>query len=136
MYTILPNANPDAEAEARAAAEQAGIVAVVVMRPVRIDKELSQSPATYSGPVYDGFWGGYFGYGLDSPYGPGSLSGGEVRTDTIVTVESLVYSLRQNKLLWRGQSKTANPRDVDRLIEDTAKQVANELVRLGLMSAS
>jgi hypothetical protein len=54
----------------------------------------------------------------------------------IVVVETLVYGLRENTLQWAGQSRTMNPRNVDRLIEDTAKQVANELARLGLMTAS
>ena len=44
-----------------------------------------------------------------------------------------MYSLRENKLVWGGQSKTKNPANVERLIEDTAKQVADELVRQGLM---
>jgi hypothetical protein len=74
-----------------------------------------------------GFWGGYYGHGW------GSVRGGEIRTDTIVVVETLVYSLTQNKLVWGGQSKTRNPASVDRLIENAARQVANELERQGLV---
>ena len=127
MYTLLSDPDPD-EAKARAAAEQADVVGVVVIRPVRIDKELSSRPATYAGPMHGGFWGGYWGSAW--------ASGGEIRTSTIVTVETLVYGLRENKLLWGGQSKTTNPRNLDRLIEDTAAQVAGELVRLGLIPKS
>ena len=46
-----------------------------------------------------------------------------------MTVETLVYGLRENKLLWGGQSKTTNPCNLDRLIEDTAKQVGGELIK-------
>jgi hypothetical protein len=120
MYTLLAGAIPD-EAKARAAAEQAGIVGVVVLRPVHIDKEISSRPGTYAGPM---FWGGAYGHGW---------GGTEIRTDTIVIVETLVYSLAQNKLVWGGQSKTRNPASVDRLIENTARQVADELVRQGLI---
>ena len=130
MYTIFPAADENAEAAARAAAEQAGVVGVVVMRPVRVDKEIS-STANYSGPGYGGFWGGYYGLGWGSAWG-----GGEIRTDTIVTIETLVYGLRENKLLWAGQSKTTNPRDVNRVIEETAEKVVDELARLGLMTAA
>lgn len=133
MYILLPDADPDDEAKARAAAEQAGIVGIVVMRPVRVDKEITSDPVTYSGPLYGGLWGGYFGYGWGYPWGRGVASGGEIRTDTVVTVETLVYELRDNKLLWRGQSKTTNPQSVNRLIADTAEQVANELARLELI---
>ncbi|MET0985540.1 MAG: hypothetical protein ABW034_09050, partial [Steroidobacteraceae bacterium] len=62
MYTLLPAADRD-EAKARVAAENAGVVGVVVMRPVRVGKEVSSTPVTYSGPMYGGFWGGYFGHG-------------------------------------------------------------------------
>ena len=128
MYTLLAGAQPD-EARARAAAERAGIAGVVVLRPVRIDKELSSRPISYSGPMYGGFWGGYFGHGF------GSVHGGEIRTDTIVVVETLVYSMGQNKLVWAGQSKTRNPASVERLIANTAKQVADELARQGLIAS-
>ena len=126
MYTLLGDAPPD-EAKARAAAEKAGIVGVVVLRPVRIDKELSSTPASYSGPMYGAFWGGYYGMGWGA-------AGGGIRTDTIIIIETLVYSLQQNKLLWGGQSKTRNPANLDRLIVDTAEQVADELVRQGLIA--
>ena len=95
---------------------------------MRIDKELSASPSNYSG-TYGGFWGGYYGLGWGAPW-----HGGELRTDTIVVVETLVYSLALNKLVWGGQSKTRNPANLDRLIEDTAKQVAAELARQGLVA--
>lgn len=127
MYTLLAGAEP-VEAQARAAAEQAGVVGVVVLRPVRVDKEISSRPA-YSGPVYGGFWGGYYGHGWGSAW-----SAAEIRTDTVIIVETLVYSMAQNKLVWAGQSKTTNPANLNRLIEDTAKQVADELVRQGLIT--
>ena len=128
MYSLLPDADPKDEAKARAVAEQAGVVGVVVMRPVRVDKEIAASPATY--------WGGYYGVGWGAPWGPGVMSGGEIRTDTIITVETRVYDLHQNKLVWGGQSKTTNPANVNRVIEDTAKQVTRDLVRLGLITKS
>lgn len=136
MYTLLPKAEPDNEAEARAAVEQAGVVGVVVMRPVSIEKNISSTPLTYSDPTYTEFWGGYYPYGWDSPWAPGAMYGGEMRTDMIVAVETLVYGLRENKLQWAGQSRTVSPRNVDRLIKDTAKQVTDELARLGLMTAN
>ena len=126
MHSLVPGGAMD-ETKARAAAEKAGIVGVVVMRPVRIDKELSSRP-TPTGPVPPGFWGGYYGYGWGSAW-----SGGEIRTDTVVVVETLVYSLRDNKLVWSGQSRTTNPSNLNRLVEDTARQVGKELVRQGLI---
>ena len=130
MYTLLPDGVPESEAVARAAAEKAGVAGVVVMRPVLVDKEISSRPVHSAGPMYGPFWGGYYGHGWGNAYG------GEIRTDTIVVVETLVYGLRENKLLWAGQSKTKNARTVDRLVEDTVVQVAKELERLGLITES
>ena len=60
----------------------------------------------------------------------------EIRTDTILTVETLAYALHENELLWAGQIKTTNPKNVKRVIEDTAEKVASELEQIGLMARS
>jgi hypothetical protein len=65
-----------------------------------------------------------------------TLASHDVRTKTIVSIETLVYSLRQNKLVWGGQSRATNPSNVDRLIYQTARKVAKELERQGLFVQS
>jgi hypothetical protein len=64
------------------------------------------------------------------------VSGGEIRTNTIVSIETLIYSLRQNKLVWGGQSRTTNPRDVDKVVSKLAKDVAKQLQTEGLLPAT
>jgi hypothetical protein len=134
-YTVLPpNQSLDDEAAVRAILEREGFQGVVAMRPISTEKEISSTPPTYAGPVYGGFWGGYYPYGWGAAYGPAVVSPGEIRTDTIVTIETLVYSLRQNKLVWAGQSKSTNPSTVDRLVKETAKKAATELSKQGLLA--
>jgi hypothetical protein len=130
MYTIQPEARPDNEQAVRAAVEGAGVAGAVVMRPVGKEKEVVATPVAYGGPMYGGYWGGYYGYGWGSPYPYG---GTEIRTDTIVSIETLVYSLRQNKLVWAGQSRTTNPTGVDQLVKETSAAVALELQKQGLI---
>jgi len=129
MYTVLPGANVD-EAQARAALEQAGFAGIVVMRPVGTEQQITGTPTMYMGPRYAGFWGGYYGYGWGAPYGT------DIRTDTIVSIETLVYSLSQNRLVWGGQSRTTNPSDVDALVREVAAAVAGELADEGLIGPS
>jgi hypothetical protein len=62
--------------------------------------------------------------------------GGEIRTDTIVVVETLIYSLKQNKLVWGGQSRTTNPKNVDQLVKKLAAAAATELEKQGLITAA
>jgi hypothetical protein len=136
MYTILTGAKPENEAEARAVLERDGFAGAVVMRPVAVEKEVSSSPVVYSAPMYGGFYGGYYGHGWGSAYGhTATMSGGEIRTDTIVVVETLVYSLKQNKLVWAGQSRTTNPKNVDQLVRKLAAAAAKELQEQGLVAA-
>jgi len=46
-----------------------------------------------------------------------------------VRVETSIYSLRQDQLLWVATTETMNPKSVDSLIEDVAKAVRRELER-------
>lgn len=128
MYKILANATPNDEAQAKAALESAQVQGVVVMRPLGVTKDVTVSPA-YSGPSYNGYWGGYYGYGWGSPWGPTT-----VYTDTTVSVETLVYSLKQNQLVWGGRSKTTNPENVNELISQVAVAAADELNEQGLLA--
>jgi hypothetical protein len=133
MYQIFPDARPKSEDEAKKALEKAGMAGVVVMRPVGVDKEIVSTPTTYSGGPYGSYWGGYYGYGWGSPWGPGVATGGEIRTNTIVTIETLIYSFKQNKLVFGAQSRTTNPRDVDKVVQKLSTEVAKELQKEGLI---
>jgi len=126
-YSILGDDTD--EAKAKAAIEKSGAVAVVVMRPVAKEKEISSTTSSmYMGPRYGGYWGGYYGYGWGGAYGAT-----EIRTDTIVIVETLVYSLKQNKLVWAGQSKTTNPSKIDAFVKEVAAGAGKEMKKAGLL---
>jgi hypothetical protein len=56
-----------------------------------------------------------------------------VRTDTYVSIETLLYDLRRNQLVWAGQSRTMNPQDVDIFIAELVTAVADELREAGLL---
>ena len=77
--------------------------------------------------MYGGYWGGYSRSGWGHPYSV------DVRVDTTVSIETLVYLLPQNKLLWGGQSKTTNPENIDQLVAEVATAAANEIERAGLI---
>ena len=127
MYTIYSDEGPTDEPAARAALEREGYTGLVVFRPVGTDQEIVATPF-FGGSAYSTYWGGYYGLGWGMPW-----YGAEIHTYTVVSVETLVYSLRQNKLVWGGQSTTTNPSSVDRLVHDTASKVAKELERQGLL---
>ena len=126
-YTLLPQAQIRNKERARAIFEKEGIEAVVVVRPVAKEKELSGSFS--SNPGYSSFWGpGFWG-------GGGGWGGGDgyLRTDTILIVETLVYSLQQNKLVWASQSKTMNPTQVGSFMRELSKTLGTEMEKQGLL---
>jgi hypothetical protein len=153
MYQLLPNAEPDDEDAARAAFERAGVQGVVVMRPRKAQRTVVTPPSTYSLPTYYGYWGGYYSYGWNNvwgaPDGPDRVthgpqeanpySGGVVhdpgRTDVydVIRVEILIYSLKQNQLVWAGEAETTEPGTVDAFIEDLVEGTADELKRFYLV---
>jgi hypothetical protein len=75
---------------ARAKLREAGCAAAVVMRVTGKEQQISAAPAMYSGARYSSF-SGYSGWGWGTVYEPGYLT-----TDTIVSVETLVYSLEED----------------------------------------
>jgi hypothetical protein len=122
-YTLLPQAQIRNKERARAIFEKEGIEAVVVLRPVAKEKALTGS---FSGsPGYGSFWGpGFWGGGWGDGY---------LRTDTILVVETLVYSLQQNKLVWASQSRTMNPTQVGSFMRELGKAIGTEMEKQGLL---
>lgn len=51
----------------------------------------------------------------------------------MVTIETNVYSVTEDKLLWSGISETFNPSDVAKVVNDIADAASRELRRQGLL---
>jgi hypothetical protein len=131
MHSMFPNATVGNEAETRAAMEAEGVKGVIVMRPITVDRTY-RITQPYQEPNYVSFWGGYYGTGFSMSVSTGSNEP-EVKETTVVYVETLVYSLSQNKLVWGGHSKTTNPDNVTELVEELAAAVTSELQKEGLV---
>jgi hypothetical protein len=135
MYTLLPGGSPSDEAAARAACEKAGVQGAVVIKPTAVDKKITAEDVTYLEPNYNAYWGGYYGFGWGTQYSRVS-AGQNIYADTIVTIETRVYSLKQNKLVWVGKSKTTNPANVDDEVRKIAAMTARQLEKEGLIDNS
>ena len=114
---------------ARARFKQAGVDGVVIMRLVGHDQRVIVDPGGFSGSVYGSFGSYYSSYGVGISYSTGS-----VQTDTEVTIETLIYSLTHDKLLWAGTSRTSNPEGVQGLVTEVANAVAGEVAKQGLVA--
>jgi hypothetical protein len=127
-HTILPAEEVKDKDKAKARLVQAGVEGAVVMRPVAKDQQITATGGTYWGqPMYGSFWG-YYGWGWGAVYDPGYI-----RTDTVVTVETLIYDVKNDKLVWAGMSETTNPERVDTLIGDLVTEAAKQMRKQGLV---
>jgi hypothetical protein len=81
--------------------------------------------------MYGGYWGGYYGVGWADPW---IEKAPDVSVDIVVTVETLVFSLPQNKLVWTGTSQNTNPQNAEKLVQQLATDSGKELRRLGLLA--
>ncbi len=127
-YTILPeNVRADAD-KARALLKDAGVNAVVISRLVSKDTQINYTPGT-AFPTYYGGFGPYWGHGWGAAYEPGYLT-----TDTYISVETTLYSLPQDKLLWASTSRTANPSNIDTLVNEVADATAKEMKKQGFLA--
>jgi hypothetical protein len=129
-YTIIPGESAKDKEGAKTKLQEANIEGAVIMRVISSEQEISYSPGTgwYGAAPYYGSFYGYWGYGWGMAYDPGYL-----RTDRVVMVETLVYSVVQDKLLWAGKSKTTNPSDIQKFISDLADGAAKEMRKAGFI---
>jgi hypothetical protein len=127
-YTLIGLDQPDVD-YARARFKEAGVEGVVIMRLIGHDQRVIVDPGGFSGTAYGSFGSYYSSYGVGVSYSTGS-----VQTDTEVTIETLIYSLTQDKLLWAGTSRTSNPEGLQSLITEVADGVASQMAKQGLIA--
>jgi len=83
-------------------------------------------PPTF-GPT---FWDDY-GYAW-----PMADDHGYVRSDHVVVLETAIFSIVRERLLWIGTTKTLNPKSLPDLVDDVAEAVRGELVGRDLIPKS
>jgi hypothetical protein len=89
-------------------------------------KEVEKSTEYVQGSYYGGY--GYRGY-----YGYGSYSPGYYEENKTFMVETNLYSIRENKLLWSGTTSSLNPTSFDATIDQIIYTVKYELQKKGLI---
>lgn len=128
-YELLPDKKDLSTETIKAAVAGTAIDAVLVMRQVKIKKEDRYVPPRYD-YVGDPFYGSFYGYyGHFSPiYTPGYIT-----EDTIVHLETNLYRVDGEKLVWSGKTETFNPKNTDALISELAKIILGELSKSNLI---
>jgi hypothetical protein len=90
------------------------------------DKTLVAAPGTTT--AYYGGYGRYYGYGASMYSSPGYYT-----TDKNYFVETMVYSIEPDKLLWTGTTKTVNPTKINKTINEIASVVSDKMKKDGFL---
>jgi hypothetical protein len=125
-YRIVPKELFQKTEEARGWFERSGVQGVVALRLISDEQKKTIQPSTWSTAYYTSLWG-YYGYGWGAVYSPGSS-----RTDRWVSLETLIFSVPRNSLLWAGVSTSDNPKTARAVVEEVVKEAVNEMEKQGL----
>ncbi|MDY0986809.1 hypothetical protein SOM12_05230 [Flavobacterium sp. CFBP9031] len=110
---------------------------VISMRLVRKEKEVNYVPGTDTGMYYGGFDGmytGMYGYGFGNWYGmysPNFYDPGYYQETTSYMVETNVFSLKQNKLIWTGTTESQYVTDLGQTVDAIMQAVVKEMRKDG-----
>jgi len=109
-----------------------GIEAIILMRLT----DISKTTDYVQGSTYYGGWGRGYGYYGGYGYGYGGSmysTPGYYEENKTYYVETNIYDVKSNKLLWSGTTSTLNPTKANDAIDDIILAVKTELNNKGLI---
>ena len=99
---------------------------VLMMRLANIENETTFVPGNNTG--YYGGYGRYYRYSAPMYYDPGHY-----QTDKNYTIETTVYDVPANKLIWSSSTKTVNPEKLEKTINEIADVVSERMRKEGFL---
>ncbi len=130
-YSIVPEELAQDAKGAKPYIQKTGASYAIVVQVTGQSQQITGTP-TMSAGMYGGrrgFYGGGWG-----GYGWGWGGGTDIRTDTLVGVETLLYDIEADKLVWAGQSETMNPSKAESFMRELLGAVGDELRKDGLVT--
>ena len=125
-YRMMPKELAQDPAQAKIWYEKAGIEGVVAFRVVSDDRRKTIVPGTWTTAYYSTLWG-YYGSSYGAVFTPGYT-----RDERIISLETLIFSVPKNALMWAGLSETENPKDGQKVVTEVVKEAVNEMRKQGL----
>ncbi len=136
-YTLMPEKEDfDTKEDILAAVNKIGADSVLITSFKGVVKEQRDVPARVDyvprrGGGYGRYgygYGGYYGSTYEAVYRPGYTV-----TDTIVQLETRVYSVKTEKLIWAGKTKSVNASSSEAVIKELAALVIKDMKNSGLI---
>ena len=128
-HELLTEAEVRNPAAARAKVLAAGFDGALVVRLVGSQQTLTHMPGVqyWGSAPYGSIWG-YWGYGWGEVSDPGYL-----KADTVITVESNVYAVPREDLLWSSRSETISPDSIESLMQSVLEKTVREMKKRGVL---
>jgi hypothetical protein len=125
-HAVMPKDDARDEQKMRAFMAQESFDGAVTMRLLAAGQETTAHAGIYV-PAHTGFWN-YYSYAW-----PLVTDIGYVHTERLFHMETQVYSMKDDKIVWAGISKTTDPKNARQLVEDVARTVAKDLKKQRLV---
>jgi hypothetical protein len=105
--------------------------AAITMRLIDVDKEQVYVPSNtmLNSPVYYRNFSGY--YYRNYPF---YYQNGYYANTKTYTVETIVFSIIQDKIIWSGLTKTTNPEGLSKMTEEISKVIFKKMVKQGFVN--
>lgn len=125
-YTQLPLSSLSDTALVAKVIYGGGYDGFILMRLVDKKQATNYVPGSY--PSYYGGWYGYYGHAAPYYYDPGHYE-----TSEYYSVETNVYSLNPDKLIWSGITETVDPGSVQTTINEIAEAISYQMKKEGFL---
>lgn len=125
-YTLIPDDELQDTQKVRARIVAGGFDGAITMRLVRVKQE--RTWVSGGVPADRHSFGGYYGR-----YGHSTYSRGYLHITDIVQIETNIYSVKDEKLVWSGMSETFDPTTTKALVKELAAEIAKDLRKRGLL---
>ena len=124
-YMVLPPKNEMMEGELKQRIKESSLDSVLVIRPKSVRKETEEV-------VTGGIWvppPGYYNFWpyWNTAYGDFYPTSSYTKENIVVRVEFNLYSTRDEKLVWSGETDTIYSKDFEKLGKDYAKTLVGQL---------
>jgi hypothetical protein len=131
-YTLMPDESDyDDKEDIVAAVQKSNVDAVLITHLKDVsDQERYVPPRADYAPAmtYGGFYGSYYGSAYHRVYTPGYTV-----VDTVVSLETRVYSVNPDKLVWAGNTKSVNSASSESIAGELVKIVVDDMRSSGLI---
>jgi len=126
-YMVLPPKNEMMEGELRQRIKESVLDGVIVVRPKAVRQETEEV-------VTGGIWvppPGYYSFYpyWNMAYGQFYATSSRIEENVIVRVEVNFYNVKDEKLVWSGETDTVYSKDFEKLGKDYAKTLVKQLKR-------